>query len=374
MDIKSYSIPVKTFDNKSFTINTNRFPNEGKQAYILYPGFFQDADFWSIDPKDSFAKYLQKKGLDIWLIDPRGTGDSGGSNYHTTLDDFAASDLTAIIDFISNEIKAKPILIGHSQGGITSLMHLMGSVKNGNGEVSISKEIASERQKKLRGLVTLGSYPNMTYPKDREPAPMQIIANEGVQISIFGKKITLIKTQTILNFISKRIHLPIPPPIKLRRKLIAHPILQILLFPVTIFCNIIAYNSSWDALYYRKTVSRKERKYLFYNTIDASFTGIIMQFYYAVKHGQMWSADQKVNYSENYHLIKLPISVVGMEFDMIENAEEMKKHMFSAIASEEKVFTLWKDQGHENFVMNPEFFEEAYQSIIKVLNEKVEQN
>ena len=370
MSMKSYSIPVKTFDGNSFIINTNRFPNEGKQAYIFYPGFFQDADFWSIDPKDSFAKFLQSKGIDVWLIDPRGTGDSGGAEYHTDLDDFADSDLSAIIDFISNKINAKPVLVGHSQGGITSLMHLMGAVKSDNGSVSISEQVAEERQSKLKGLVTLGSFPNMTYPKDREPAPMQIIANKGFQISVFGKTFTLIKTQTIINFISKRIHLPVPPSIKLRRKMIKYPILQILLFPVTIFCNIVAYNKTWDALYYRKTVTKKERKYLFYNTIDASFTGIIMQFYYAVKHGQMWSADLKVNYSDNYHLVKLPASIVGMEYDMIENADEMKKHMYSAIASKEKVFTLWKNQGHENFVMNPKFFEEAYQSISKVINLK----
>ena len=365
---RDYKIPVKTYDGKSFNIYTIRLENEGCTPFILYPGFFQDAEFWSImGGEGSFGGYMRNQGCDVWMIDSRGTGKSGGKKYHTDLDDFAASDLPAIIDFIANETGKKPVLVGHSQGGITSLMCLMGSVKDQKGNVSLSNDIAQERQSKLKGLVTLGSYPNMTYPKALEPAPMQVIANVGIQISIFGKKITIMKTKTLLKFINLFTRLPVPPPIKLRRAMITYPILQFLLFPITLFCNIVAYSKAWDILYNKKTVTRKERKYLFYNTIDASYSGIINQFYHAVKRGQMWSADNSVNYSASYDRIKLPCSIVGIEFDMIENWEEMKKYMYEEIGSEHKCFTLWKDQGHENFVMNPIFFEETVNSIKKVL-------
>ena len=80
----------------------------------------------------------------------------------------------------------------------------------------------------------------------------------------------------------------------------------------------------------------------------------------------MLSFDGNVNYSANYHRLKLPVSFASMEFDALADPVKMKESMFDAVSSSEKFYTEWMGQGHEDFFMNPEYFSEALAVIRKV--------
>ena len=58
---------------------------------ILFPGFFQNDMFWDLMPGDrSLAEYLNKSGMDVWVVSPRGTHGSDGRRSKATMDNFAA--------------------------------------------------------------------------------------------------------------------------------------------------------------------------------------------------------------------------------------------------------------------------------------------
>lgn len=361
----SYDIPVTTFRKETIILKCFRLKNEVATPVILFPGFDQNGWFWDVMPGDrSLAEYLSLNGMDIWVVNPRGTGGSGGKKSRANMDDFAADDIPSIIGFVSHETGKKPVFVGHSQGGITAIMSLMGGVKDENGEVGISEAAAKERQESLHALVTMGSFLNFTWEK--EPPIARFVRN-GFRIKIFGSTITLVKSITLLKILRLFQYIPVPVGVRLREKLLKGGFLSIVLAPLVWILNAVAYSGLWSFLYYIPNVDRISRRYLFYRTLDATFWGIVNQFYWAIMNGRMNSTDFNVNYSAHFETIRLPVSCVGMEFDPIEDAEQMRKKMFDRFGSKTKHFTLWKDQGHENFVMNPGYFQLAKDAIELVL-------
>ncbi len=101
--------------------------------------------------------------------------------------------------------------------------------------------------------------------------------------------------------------------------------------------------------------------------MQATCWGILFQYQQAVLNEKMMSLDGSVNYSENYGKINLPISVVTMEFDTLADPEETKNVMFPKLSSKQKFYTEWKQQGHEDFAMNPIYFHQLLDAI-KILN------
>ncbi len=358
------SIMVRAFDNSVIRLNAMRMKNTNKQPLILWPGFFQNGYVYDLRPgKSSLAEYLWKKGFDIWIIHSRGTGGSGATSVSSNLDDYASSDIPGIIEFIHQNTGQKPIYIGHSQGGITAIMSMMGAEKNPEGKVSLNDNCASKRQSSLKGLVTLGSFPDFIFTK---PVMVQNLVKNGIQIKIFNKKIKLLTAQSLLNLLKIFKYLPIPILRSLRIAIINKKYLKILFWPLYILMISIARLRIWEFLYQLQNVDPVAKDFLFCKTIDGTFHGILTQFHDTVKNGKMESMDKNVNYSENYHRITLPVSFVAMEYDSLADPVTMKSLMFEKVSGKQKFFTEWKEQGHEDFFMNSKYFQKVFDAIQKV--------
>lgn len=356
-----FNIPAATYDGKPFTLRAVRLVNEGKQPLILWEGFYQNGIFWDlINEGGSIAEYVRSCEYDVWVIDSRGNGGSTGQHYSTSMDDFAAIDIPAVIDFVTQKTGTKPIYIGHSQGGNTALMSMMGACKTVKGSVYLSPEESRKRQDSLKALVVLGSYLDFTFSK---PSSLQNFVQNGIVITLFGKKIQLISSTAILNMLSIFKRIPVPVPLALRQAMIDSQFLRILLFPLTIILNFVSLMGLWDFLYHIPNVNRKERIYLFYRTMQATYWGILAQYQRAILYEKMFSLDEEVNYSENYGKVTLPISVVCMEYDSLADPVETKKVMFPKLGSKEKYYREWMGQGHEDFAMNPEYFHQLIEAI-----------
>lgn len=359
-----FSVDVTTYDGRRIILNGYRMPNEGKQPLILWPGFYQNGFCFDLIPnRGSLAEYLWLNGLDLWVIHSRGTGGSTGRRLFSALDDYAASDIPAVIGYVAERVAMKPVYVGHSQGGNTALMSLMGARKSPDGTVSLSDEEAAARQGKLKALVTLGSFLDFTFSK---PSSLQDFVKDGVIVSVFGKRVRLIKSSTILKLLHILNFFPIPVSYKLRENMLEKRYLRILLAPLTIILNFSARLKSWGFLYHIPNVSDEAKRYLFYRTQEGTFWGILAQHYHAILGGAMLSLDQSVDYSANYHRLKLPVSFASMEFDALADPIMMKESMFDAVSSTEKFYTAWAGQGHEDFFMNAEYFSEALEVIRKV--------
>jgi pimeloyl-ACP methyl ester carboxylesterase len=359
-----FSVVITTYDGSHITLNGYRMPNEGMQPVILWPGFYQNGFcFDLIENGGSLAEYLWRNGFDLWVIHSRGTGGSGGRGMFCALDDYAASDIPIVIDYVLRNAGRKPIYVGHSEGGNTVLMSLMGACKRADGTVTLSDEEAEARQSKLKALVTLGSFLDFTFSK---PSSIQDFVKNGVIVSVFGKRIRIIKSSTILKVIHILNFFPIPVSYRLRERMLARRYLRILLAPLTIILNFCARLKVWEFLYHIPNVGDEAKRYLFYRTQEGTFWGILAQHYRAIAGGAMLSFDGNINYSANYHRLKLPVSFVSMEFDALADPVKMKESMFDAVSSSEKFYTEWVGRGHEDFFMNPEYFPEALEVIRKV--------
>lgn len=364
---EKFDIPVKTFDGKDFTIRAVRLANEKMQPVILWEGFYQNGLFFDLIPgKISIAEFTCLKGFDVWIIDSRGNGCSTGKHFAASMDDFAALDIPAVIEFVAGKTGIKPVYVGHSQGGNTALMCMMGVCKKPDGTVYLSDELAVKRQDSLKALVTLGSYLDFTFSK---ASSLQQFVKNGIVLNLFKHKLKIISSHRLLMLLKIFNRLPVPVPIKLRQKMIESSFLRVLLFPLTILLNFISLSGAWSFLYHIPNVSKESRKNLFYKTMEATYWGILAQYHNAIFNQRMMSSDGSVNYSENYHKIKTPVSVVTMEFDSLADPVETKLNMFPKLGSQKIFYTEWKGQGHEDFAMNPEYFHQLT-DVLKNITEK----
>jgi len=359
-----FSIHFKTYKNKRIHLNGFHIPNKGKQPLILWPGLFQNGFVYHLIPGEtSLAEYLWSNGFDIFVIHSRGTCGSGGIWSHTSMDNYAASDIPAVIDYVNRHTGQKPIYLGHSQGGITAIISMMGVQISPDGLVTLSDKLAQERQVKLKGLVTIGSFPDL---KVGENKWLKNLVEDGIKVKIFGKSITILTTRMLLFLTKCFIYLPMPVGMKLRHALLEKKYLKILLAPIYFLLNVASRLKLWEFLYHIPNVSNKARRYLFYRTMDGTFFGILNQFHRAARDQVMMSYDKNVYYNENYHRLTLPVSFLGMELDFLADAAKMEEHLFTSVSSKKKYFMMVKDKGHEDFFMNSNYFPWVLEAIKKV--------
>ena len=358
------AIPVRTYDHQRLSLSCLRFVNRGCQPLILWPGFFQNGYVYHLIPDQvSLAEYLWSKGFDVWIIHPRGTGGSDKSDGHTSLDDFASVDVPAVIEHVRSHTDMKPIFVGHSQGGIVALMSMMGAEQLPDGAVVLQKEAAEARQSALKGLVTMGSFPDFSFSK---PNMMKSFVDKGFELRIFGLRLGAIRAAALLRILRVLEFLPLPVGLELRLAMIAEHGLRVLLFPLQFFLAIASGLRLWQFLYNIPNVSKRARYFLFTKTMDGTFWGILHQFYRAFASGTMKSFDDQVNYSTAYNRIRLPVSIVGMECDTMAEPFMMKQSMFEQISSGTKFFTEWKGMGHEDHFMDPGYFPLVLEAIRKI--------
>jgi pimeloyl-ACP methyl ester carboxylesterase len=360
-----FTVRFRTWDDRPIHLDGFQMPNPGKQPLILWPGLYQNGFLFDLEPgRISLAKFLWDKGYDIFAIHSRGTAGSGWKWKDASMDDYALTDIPAIIEYVTHCTGQKPLYFGHSQGGITALFSMMGAAKDGDGKTVLSNDLAEERQSKLKVLVTAGSFPDLN-PSENNKGLDNLVRN-GVYVKILGLRIKVL-TAPMLMFVTRILrYLPVPIGRQLRHAMLRKKYLRVLLLPLMLILDFVAYLKLWSFLFHIPNVSKKSRRSVFYKTQDATYHGILNQFQKAAADHFMTSTDENVNYSQHYNRISLPVSLVGMELDPLADAINMEKYLFASVSSKIKFFTLLKGQGHEDFCMNPDFFPLLYETIRKV--------
>ncbi len=354
-----FSVGVSTRAGR-ILLNGHRLPRAGASAVILLPGFTQSALIYDLFPGSaSLAEHLWGRGYDVWMLHPRGTGESGGRCEHASLDDYAAADIPAIIAFVAERVPAPPILVGHSQGGITSLLCLMGVEIQGDGTLRLSDAAASSRQEALGGLVAIGAFPSFVYERE---APLQRLVRRG--FPVLGVEIPL---GPLLRLVRPLAFLGVPISARLRRAMTSRLALRVLLFPVSVVLEIAARLPFWEFLYHIPNVTVAARRQVFFATIEGTFTGILEQYYRAIHDSAMRSSDGAIDYSNEYGRLHLPISFVSMELDGFVDEPSMIKLMFDRVSSQTKFNAYLPGVGHEDIFMIPACFPQIYEAINKLI-------
>jgi len=137
---------VKTHDGWLLSVRHYRpaTRDSSKLPVVLMHGFGVNGTFWTLDERTDLAHYLSKKrNFDVYVPDLRGMGRSRPANpfgsfvgsgvgeerediYEWELDDYARTDVPAIIAAIRKRTKAPRVnWVGHSMGGMVMYAYLV---------------------------------------------------------------------------------------------------------------------------------------------------------------------------------------------------------------------------------------------------------
>jgi pimeloyl-ACP methyl ester carboxylesterase len=345
----AFSLSVSTRGGAPVRLNGYRLPRPGARALILWPGFFQSAVVYDLPAEPvTLAEHLHQRGFDLWLVHPRGTGGSGGARLRASLDDYAASDLPAIIAFVAERVAQPPLLVGHSQGGITAILSLMGATFRHDGTVALSDREARQRQSALAGLVTLGAFPSFVSSR---PSALHDFVRNGFSLRVLGGSLR-IPLAPLLSIVRLLPFVPVPPSVRWRQALLASPALRCLLYPLYALLRLGALLHAWKFLYHIPDVSPRARERLFLLSIEGTFSDVLEQFYRAVLHSRLRSLDGGVDYSSEYARITLPVCFITMELDGFVDEPSLVRYLFEVVSSPLKQRLHIPGIGHEDFFMN----------------------
>lgn len=90
------------------------------QPVILIHGLFANRSCWLNDKLEGLATYLLENGMDPWLLEFRGHGDSPVNQLYdkNSVEVYAQFDLPAVQQFIEEQTNQNAIWLGHGVGGV----------------------------------------------------------------------------------------------------------------------------------------------------------------------------------------------------------------------------------------------------------------
>ncbi len=91
---------------------------------ILCPGFGCNRYFLDFDDRYSLARFLARRGFEVWVLELRGRGCSepvlGRRGRGWTFDDLAQHDFPTAVRHVCGRTGRAPVWIGHSMGGLVA--------------------------------------------------------------------------------------------------------------------------------------------------------------------------------------------------------------------------------------------------------------
>ncbi len=140
---------VRTADG--WHIAVGRLRPRGADAHgapvVLCPGLACNSRLFDFDDEHSLGGYLADRGFDVWMMDPRGTGDSERPGlrprrWRYGFADYVTHDAPAVIEHVAARSgHARVLWVGHSMGGL----------------IGYFAAAQTEAGRRLAGVCTLGS-------------------------------------------------------------------------------------------------------------------------------------------------------------------------------------------------------------------------
>jgi pimeloyl-ACP methyl ester carboxylesterase len=149
-------------------LGMRRYPRPYAAPVLLLHGLAQNLHGWDLPvPGHSLARHLSAAGFDVWLGNFRGHGRrphrSGAGDRAARIDDYGLLDVPALVDRVRRVTGRQPLVVGHSMGGVATLMCLLGATYDGQGRVVVDPRRAEARQQAVAGAVLVAVPPGLRW-------------------------------------------------------------------------------------------------------------------------------------------------------------------------------------------------------------------
>lgn len=155
----------QTIEAEDFTLKGFNLSNPNGENVILFHGLIENTRLWR-----EIAYSLHAQGYNVWMFNFRGHGNGNQKSLvHNpkagdySYDHIALDDVNAIVEHVYEKTQKKMTLIGHSMGGMSTLVYTSGARwfdANKNVIVQDSRREKWIAENRIDGLVTIGSPPD----------------------------------------------------------------------------------------------------------------------------------------------------------------------------------------------------------------------
>ena len=234
------------------------------------------------------------------------------------MDDIAAEDIPSAIEYVYKSSKEKIILVGHSQGGITSKAALSGLSHCEEG-FCFQEAVAEQRQEMVRGMLSIAANQSMSTRYSRYILP---------ELGSFGWFIHSL-TRTLVDYIPAS-------------EVIRH------------FSGSFSFADAgfWTFLYSTDHVEQDVRNELYQTTLDGTSSSLVNQYAEAIAHKGIRNStgEYYVDALKNLHV---PTAVVAFELDSMSPPRETYEDTYLRLNAGLRNYFYFPAQRHEDFMLEP---------------------
>jgi pimeloyl-ACP methyl ester carboxylesterase len=302
MRIKYYR--VVTEDKREIVLTRIKRERAGGGYPVLcIPGMGQNRFSW-IAPCSEFAEWFASRGIDVWILEPRGRGLSKlrKERYDWSIDELILYDLKSAIEKVLKETGRKKVfLVGHSLGGCMTYCSLSLYGKN------------------IAGFATLGSPMKYRFLSTGWFIKLGALYNNA--ISILGK--------TPLEFL-----VYFPFPLLGKAGILGLPIMN------TFLENFIPLHP-----WHRKNVKKIRLIRSIIKGFERESPKLVAHFLRWAKEGRFTSYDRKFDWTDGFLKAKIPGLFIAGDRDRLAPPSAVK-YAYDAYGANQKKFVLLNKREH----------------------------
>lgn len=347
-DFSPDDFPPELFEAQTedgLTLRGKRYANEGARPVLLLAGFSGNGFNYDIAFEESnFALHLARKGYDVWVCNFRGTGrepyKSDGGDYSHYIQDLCIYDLPALIGRVAGETMTRPVMMGHSMGGVVCYGYLQGVQYEGEDHgrrLRPDPALAKQRNESIAAVVSLAGPASFYWPM-KSRYYYWLVASPLARLFLRLFRALLVR-------LDKRARqAPIEDSVVglvSRTPNLAYDILRI---GYSLFANLKNMNREMvmeSAISGMSDVSVREQ----FQLVNALLTRDLIGS--SALKGD--SPDERHNFTKSMHLISAPIFFVAVELDAV-HPDVLYRDGFEQVSSATKDYVCFEGYGHVDLI------------------------
>jgi alpha-beta hydrolase superfamily lysophospholipase len=183
-------ITFKSSIGEDMHVRMWRPDGEARHAAVLSHGVFEHSGRYH-----HVAERFTKLGYAVWALDHYGHGQSGGPRGDLAHPDLFVDDLKLLIGRVTEEMKAKPVLLGHSMGGAIAALY---AVRHQDTLRALALSSPALKAHSSRLMITIGRMMAFVAPTMAAPAGLSQPATHNPEWETFKQGDTLAHSRLTL--------------------------------------------------------------------------------------------------------------------------------------------------------------------------------